>query len=396
MASLRFTDLPREIRDKIFAICLCTFPLPDSIIRGTMLSKKDLTPGILRASKQIYAESTEFMIKTNRFVHVCFTSGVHFADLCKRHSVPTLAFDMSDPTTQKKGKGRSGGKKIEPVTQRFHGYALRVTIGNSNRKWKKYVSSSELLKRCSVIVLFRDVEFLCRVIMKGDERLDRYKRDASLDINVAPVLVHPPFQTAAPTDGAVSPELADAAKEQFSRDKYDNPDALVETWTAAKEKVKSEIKEAHEGPSWPLLLEKGGPSFVAKVAELFYIANLNIAHIGLQWMEGDMDIFPGVQSSIESLKQSTEKKYWGIYHTWKSSRAQQVQEWFKYSMFLRLWDMTQLVPFAAAAIDMAARASPNDAAIAAEKRKVAAWKAGAGSVEESVFNAMINGLDVDD
>jgi hypothetical protein len=94
-----------------------------------MLDKKDLTASILRVNKQVYAESYKVMIKGNRFVHVCCTGGVHFAHMLKAHNVPTLAFDMDDG---KKKEVKSEGKIIEPVTQRFLGYALRITIGNKS------------------------------------------------------------------------------------------------------------------------------------------------------------------------------------------------------------------------------------------------------------------------
>lgn len=129
MASFRFLDLPREIRDKIYGILLCTFPRPESITQGTMLSKKDFSPSILRANKQIYAESYDSMIKCNRFMLVSSTGGLHLANMLKGNCVPTLAFDLDDGTKRKK---KSGKEVIKPITQIFRGYALHITIGNSN------------------------------------------------------------------------------------------------------------------------------------------------------------------------------------------------------------------------------------------------------------------------
>jgi hypothetical protein len=51
MASSRFLDLPREIRDKIYDILLCTFPQPDYITQGVILSKKDFSQSILLVNK---------------------------------------------------------------------------------------------------------------------------------------------------------------------------------------------------------------------------------------------------------------------------------------------------------------------------------------------------------
>ena len=65
IASFRFLNLPREIRDKIYGILLCIFLRSESITRGTMLSKKDFSPSILHANKQIYAKSYDAIIKGN-------------------------------------------------------------------------------------------------------------------------------------------------------------------------------------------------------------------------------------------------------------------------------------------------------------------------------------------
>jgi hypothetical protein len=221
----------------------------------TMLDKKDLTASILRVNKQVYAESYEAMIKGNRFVHVCSTGGVHFAHMLKAHNVPTLAFDMDDG----KKEVKSEGKIIEPVTQRFRGYALRITIGNKSPNWKKLLTSSELLKPGHFMMLFRDVELLCQAIMAGDERLPDYWGVLNLDINVAPVATHPPFQLDATkyfsqlheallepfrkeirglqrvTIGGTAPTaLVESALRDFFWDKFADPDALIESWAAQK------------------------------------------------------------------------------------------------------------------------------------------------------------------
>jgi hypothetical protein len=80
----------------VYDILLCTFPRPDSIKAGTMLNIEDFHPAILRVNKQIYAESYEAMISDTRFVHVCSTGGLHFANMCKANNVATLAFYMVD------------------------------------------------------------------------------------------------------------------------------------------------------------------------------------------------------------------------------------------------------------------------------------------------------------
>jgi hypothetical protein len=340
----------------------------------------------------------------------------------------------------KKKKNKSGNKIIEPVTQRFRGYALRVTIGNNRPNWKRKLPPSELLKPTNIIMLFRDLELLCQAVMEGDERLEDYKSVVSLHIDVAPVVAHPPFQLdiseyfseLAAREGLLDPfrqkfrdmprttitgiakdPLIHSATQNFSRYQFEEPDALIESWTAEKARgtqlflqrndeaipqwagVRNEIDEAHKGCSWSHLLQKGGTSFVSKVAELYYIINLNPAHIVLNKVEqGNGNLLPGVQQATESFKDSRKEGYRGIAHSWKPSEAQEVKETLRYAKFLRLSGSSDLIPFATAAIGAAAHFEPDNADVLEEKRKIAEWKRRAGPVDESASNNMINGANV--
>ncbi|KAI4909213.1 hypothetical protein J4E90_007910 [Alternaria incomplexa] len=72
-----------------------------------------MCPSILRANKQIYAESYDSMIKCNRFMLVSSTGGLHLANMLKGNCVPTLAFDLDNGTKRKK---KSGKEVIKPIT----------------------------------------------------------------------------------------------------------------------------------------------------------------------------------------------------------------------------------------------------------------------------------------
>jgi len=298
---------------------------------------------------------------------------------------------------------------------------------------------SELLQPCNVIMLFRDVELLCEAIKGGDGRLENYKNLVTLDIELAPVVKRPPFQLKSPTayfsstktqeellapfrksfrdmprvtiGGTVDESLAQSARQDFARSKFEDVDSIIALWTAKKDegtqlfkrgddgclkpwsKVRDEINEAFKSEAWARLVKQGGPSFVARVAELFYTTNLNIVAIGLKWLEeGDRDVLPGVRNAYGHLKSSTNEGYWGIAHSWKPSPAQETKSLFRYAKILRLSGESELVPFASATIDMLAYHNPDDATILEEKRKIKAWKRSVGPIDDSAFNAMMSGL----
>lgn len=86
----RFMDLPGELRNKVYALLLCSFgSTPDRARersdaflddRSGLLHVVDLphtnNPTILRTNSQIHREACNVMIKTNRFIRVRLTQAL--------------------------------------------------------------------------------------------------------------------------------------------------------------------------------------------------------------------------------------------------------------------------------------------------------------------------------
>ncbi|KAJ4356846.1 uncharacterized protein N0V89_004883 [Didymosphaeria variabile] len=383
-----------------------------------LVPKRSLNPGILRVNKQIYAESYEVMVKTNRFVHVCCTGGVHFVYMCVEHRVPMIVFESD---ADEKREETNSSQEAGGVTQRFRGYALRVTIGNSRQDWRELLPRSVFLEPANIIMLFEDVDKLCRAILRGDHRLDDYRMPLSLDIEVGPVVTRPPFQLQPLTEyfsstktqeyllapfrarirgmpqttisGSVDRMIAEAVEEEASRERYVDSVALLESWAAGQKygwqrlvagdtegalaywcDVTYQIEEAHRGSSWERLIQKGGPSFVARVAELYFALNLDVTDVGLAWMEkGKFDVLPGTKAAVTSLKSSMEEGFWGMELDWEPSQAQKVKWWSNFAKLMRLEGLGATIPFAVAAINAALSLSPEDAAVLSEKQNIEDW-----------------------
>ena len=102
-ATFRFFDLPQELRNKIYRAALCSFehppisfvPPPDADTNVDFLSrvhvaKHSIHTSILLASKQIYREAYDAMIKTNRFVRVTTSWGIPIRTLLNHLCVPIV------------------------------------------------------------------------------------------------------------------------------------------------------------------------------------------------------------------------------------------------------------------------------------------------------------------
>jgi hypothetical protein len=109
--SFRFTALPAEIRNKIYRDLLCTFNCDrepdgrfDSVLARLMREKEMLNgvceaalngnASILLASRQVYREAYDVMVKTNQFVRVR-GHNFNFSELLLRGQLPVVTMDRA-------------------------------------------------------------------------------------------------------------------------------------------------------------------------------------------------------------------------------------------------------------------------------------------------------------
>ncbi|CAN9124424.1 unnamed protein product [Alternaria sp. RS040] len=394
-----------------------------------MLSLEHFSPSILRVNKQMYSEGYNVMIKVNRFVLVTSNGYLYFSHMLKQNDVPFLAIDHG-----------YGASSSDPATRDFRGHAIHVTIGNSKYDCEEDLPPSHFLWPYHIIMLFRDLELLCQAIMRGDDLLEDHMDVVLISIELESAAIVPPYQTEAPTtyfsstkvqkellepfrrrirdvpnvdiSGIVDEFLVQSALKDLARDKFDDLDDLVESWrarvaqgtklcergihgTAHWFKVIKETMIAVYGPMWTRVVEKGGSPFVGKVAELYYTTNFDImAYFLLRLEKGDRDAIASIQYAHENLQRGEEAEYRGIEHSWKLSPQQHVDKIFVYAKFCRLWGVPTLIPVAVGMIDQLVNLSPSEPVILDEKRKIEAWKRSAGPVDESAFNAAMNGLEL--
>jgi hypothetical protein len=109
--SFRFMDLPAEIRNKIYRELLCNFTCerePDGrydsvlarlmreeeMLNGVSEAALDGNVSILLASRQIYREAYDVMVKTNQFIRVQGYD-FNFSEQLLRSQLPVITMDRA-------------------------------------------------------------------------------------------------------------------------------------------------------------------------------------------------------------------------------------------------------------------------------------------------------------
>jgi hypothetical protein len=103
-APFRFMDLPGELRNKVYALLLCSFrPAPASIQElsdkigdgsfdsGPISAPQSNEPAILRVNSQVHREAYDVMIKTNRFVRITSPACMSFSKSVAGLVMPVVA-----------------------------------------------------------------------------------------------------------------------------------------------------------------------------------------------------------------------------------------------------------------------------------------------------------------
>jgi hypothetical protein len=139
------------------------------------------------------------------------------------------------------------------------------------------------------------------------------------------------------------------------------------------------MEHLHSSSSWKTLTEKGGVPFVARLAELYFLMKINIAHIKINGMQKG-EIFADVMAkdALVQAQQALRKDHWMPKFTWQPSDVHKAKFRYRQALFFRLQGDPSVVRIAVSAIEAANRLLPNDAGIARERDTILAWRASIG------------------
>ncbi|KAF2250516.1 hypothetical protein BU26DRAFT_517348 [Trematosphaeria pertusa] len=403
-----FLSFPREIRDKVYRELLCNFdPPPTKVLPSTMFTfeqaKHSIDTAVLRTSTQIHREAYDVMVKTNRFVLIESAGGLPIRSIMGGLRVPVITADRD-------------------CAQRFKGYVLAVSLSTKKPAWR----DDEAIPTgpCGLMILGRDVRLFCEAFTDGDNHMPGFSANLSLTITVGPAVAHPvprykntltdffgettqktllhPFRSRLRghkgicVTGCVSPDLAKAVQTEIAQDECADHQKVFDDFAAAKERglahfrakdltaallawqdTALDIERIHRGSSWAGLATRGGPDFLARMAELYFLLELNIAHVHLIGMERGIPNYPTfdfqAEQALEMARSSIKKSFWADDWKWQPSAVQKAKLCYRTALFLRLEGRMEHAGAAMAWVEQALRLVPGDAAILREKEKIAAW-----------------------
>ena len=135
-----------------------------------------------------------------------------------------------------------------------------------------------------------------------------------------------------------------------------------------------ELDKLHQSDSWPNLVRRGGDEFVSQIVPLYFLMQLNIAHIQI----GNMQTFAFgsemlAEGALISALRSTKEGFWKSGYKFKPSVQHLANLRYRNALFMRLEGNPENADRALRYIDAALRLQPGDAALMRERETILAW-----------------------
>jgi hypothetical protein len=272
------------------------------------------------------------------------------------------------------------------------------------------------------MILHRDLGRFCRALGAGDLLMPGHSASLVINITVGPNLdvklpqyfekhpmagfftaitqknlLHPfcaylqGFKDVSIT-GQVTPELAKSVQDEIAFVSFEEKEVLRDLSNAKEEghnyfrqgklgeacekwmDITSDIKILHGLNG---VVENCGEAFIIQFAEVFFLLQLNIAHIQLKGMERPIpnyDTVPNLAAdALHSAHSSMGKGFWKPDFVWRPSDKQRVKLMYRYALYWRLVGDVKNKSMALNYVTRALELSPNDVTISKEREKILAW-----------------------
>ncbi|KAH5218481.1 hypothetical protein HBI81_135140 [Parastagonospora nodorum] len=397
----RFLDLPGEIRNNVYDLLLCSWNDepehdPHSISKVSRRSLSYPASPLLRVSKQIHSEASDYMVKRNQFVRVT-CRGLDVRNLFLEDGIPVVSANPHE-------------------VSRFQGYVMHMTLSKP-----MFAPSPFAFTEYEMMMLRADLPNLCgkldveSVMTDANATTSEHTSlHASIKFNYAysrfftPKIQEHLLQPIATLlrgvpnlkiTGPVDATLAKTVAEEVAKPRWTDPEATLgeihtgvdvgkrqwqqnNYYTAAESWNYSmrTLERMRHSSSWLGLQKTGGEDFVNKTADLYFTLNLLSAAFLQVDMASDLAqsalIGRNGKASLHHLRKCETASARFAQHagaTWIPSNQQQGKMMYRQAKCLRLMRDGAARVKAVTLIEQAATLAPNDIAIRDEKDTIACW-----------------------
>lgn len=131
-----------------------------------------------------------------------------------------------------------------------------------------------------------------------------------------------------------------------------------------------------QSSSWAPLTSSGGVPFVTRLAELYFLMKINVAHVQLAEMQkGSPFAWFMAEDALSTALAACGKRYWMPGFRWRPADTPKAKFRFSFAVFLRLRGDPGDVEDALRNIEIAGRLLPDDEVVKREREAIEAWEA---------------------
>lgn len=237
------------------------------------------------------------------------------------------------------------------------------------------------------MVLHRDMDVFCEALADGDAHSPGYREDLQISMTVAPILNEPQFLESKPPmreffsettqqillapfrahlrgykavkiQGYVHKALTKAAQGDIKQDRCLSHEQVLADFTAAKQNGATlfqqrkaddgcliwqdaavDIDSMLESSAWSTIAKRGGERYVSRLAELYFLVRLNIAHGKLSNMLSTPEKkFDGLIAgdALNSATRSLRQDHWAKGYKYRPADQHLAKLRYRFALFIRL------------------------------------------------------------
>ncbi|KAL1795482.1 hypothetical protein ACET3X_005706 [Alternaria dauci] len=420
----RFMDLPRELRNKVYTLLLCSFGksqdntqvFRDNFLKdgpdtsGAFIVPRTNDPTILRVNSQIHREAYDVMVKTNRFIRICCPEALPLEEMTCCLGVAVVA------------------RKL--CAAHFSGHLVDIFMSSAMRPLRKNEDKSCKSELADVVIRATDLKVFCDNFKRAEPYIPELAISLEMVIKVVPMLeLERPWyrddlagffsETTQKTilqpllslrdiksvevHGPVTPKMVAKLRSRMTSDEFEGFDNDFDVMIGMKEigmklyqegsvndtisiweDALAKVSRMRQSKVWTKLTNTGGEDEIEKLALLD-------CSLGLNWIQASIVLWGGcsdvaatpfnvrkrqklsVEFDLQSVEMCLQKGYWKEGYTWSIPDTLAANYAYRRALCIRIWGDVFEAPMALMFISQALVMAPDDPVVLQEQQNIMRW-----------------------